>query len=62
MLDEVDECTDLLLLLLLFGVLKLSVFIITVLWLSAIRDEKLLVNLTVLLSLLGCRQTSSSER
>ena len=59
-LDEVDKCRDLMLLL--FGVLKLAVFIITVLRLSAIKDEKLLVNLTVLLSLLGCRQTSSSER
>ena len=35
-LDEVDECRDLILLL--FGVLKLSVFITTVLRLSAIRD------------------------
>ena len=41
MLDEVDEFTDLLLSL--FGVLELTVSIITVLRLSAIKDLKLLI-------------------
>ena len=41
MLDEVDEFTDLLLSL--FGVLELTVSIITVLRLSAKKDQKLLI-------------------